>query len=232
MKNVLVNGASITRGPNRWPCYFQTATNCNLINLALSGCGHTYIHDNTVTELAQRSYDLVLVMWPESGRIDMRVGDVDQFDSLRHTSLFESMQNDWPEKIVEPVNDQDYVQKDWIFSAGYLQHHQDAIAQVFEPIHKLTTHAQILESELIKIISLQAILKQQGTPYLFMFWQPFKRFERFNHYYNMIDWTNVYTDNYLESIAKQNNWIGEDSIHPSDEAHKVFADLIVKRLGF
>ena len=56
---ILVNGSSISRGPESWPYRLQEATGCDLLNLAQASCGYDYVFETTVTELAQESYDLV-----------------------------------------------------------------------------------------------------------------------------------------------------------------------------
>lgn len=234
--NILVNGSSISRGPGSWPYHLQQDTNCDLVNLAVAGAGYTYIHETTVTALAERRYDLALIMWPESGRLDFRVDYIDRFDDSKNTSKYQSSVNTWPEKIKlnEQLgyDDQELVQKNWIFSLGHLQGQQDNVAHLFKSCHAFIKHEQILERELVQLISLQGVLKAQGTPYLFMFWQPFKRFDRFEKYYAMIDWSMVYTQDYLEDITKRNNWFSEDGVHPSSSAHQRFAELIVERLDF
>jgi hypothetical protein len=233
---ILVNGSSISRGPGSWPYHLQKHLNCNLTNLALAGAGHTYIHETTVTELATRKYDLVLIMWPESGRIDFRVDDIEKFADSKNTSFFQSSVNIWPEKFEldaeQGYNDQYYVQKNWIFSLGYLQGQQDSVATIFKPCHQITRHEQIVERELIQIISLQSLLKSINQPYLFMHWQPIKRFERFEKYYSMLDWNLIYTDTCLEDIAKNNNWWDDDGNHPNASAHQVFSELIATKLNF
>jgi hypothetical protein len=229
--NLLVNGASISRGPDSWPYYLQQMLDCNLVNLALAGCGNTYIHETTVGEIARRKYDLVLIMWAECGRMDFRVDDISKFSDSKNTSQYQSAQNDWPEKIVVPINDQDYVEKNWIFSLGYMQGERtDSVSQVFRPCHGITTHKQILESEYIRMISLQGVLKQQGIPYLFMHWRPIKTLSRFDHLRNLVDWTRVYQDECLETIAHDNSWLASDGVHPNAHAHKYYAELLYQRI--
>lgn len=231
--NILVNGSSISRGPEAWPYRLQELTGCNIVNLALSGSGWTYVFESTVTELSHRKYDQVLIMWPESGRIDLRVKDPSKFKDSINTSAHQVKQNSWPGKIVGPIDDQDCVQQDWIFSYGTRTEGrplEGSVDRLLEPIYRATDHALILESELIQLIGLQGILKSQKIPYMFMFWQPFKRFDRFNHYYNMIDWNNVYTDDYLQSIVRRHKMEDPNDLHPKEAAHRIFAEQIVKRL--
>lgn len=227
---LLVNGASISRGPDSWPYHLQTLLDCELVNLAQAGCGNTYIHETTVGEIARRHYDLVLIMWAECGRMDFRVDDISKFADSKNTSLYQSQQNDWPSKIVEPVNDQDYVEKNWIFSLGAMRGQYDSVSRVFLPCHAVTGYKQVLESEYIRMISLQSILQAQGIPYLFMHWRPIKTFKRFQHLNALVDWSKVYQDDCLESISKRHEWLAQDGIHPDLRAHHHYAKLLYDRI--
>jgi hypothetical protein len=160
------------------------------------------------------------------------VDDISQFSDSCHTSYYQSAQNDWPEKIVVPINDQDYVQKDWIFSLGHLHGCKDSVANFFTEYHKISKQPQIISEEIIKIIGLQNTLKQQHIPYRFFWWQPYKKFSRFNHLYELIDWTNVYQETCLEAIAKNNNWFEVDGKHPNRMAHDYFSIRLLEHLNF
>jgi len=228
--NILVNGASISRGPDSWPYFLKELLGCELVNLAMAGCGNTYIHETTISEISQRKYDLVLVMWAECGRMDFRVDDIAKFSDSHHTSIYQSAQNDWPSKIVRPIDDQDYVEKNWIFSLGSMRGHEDSVSEIFRPCHAITGHKEILKSEYIRMISLQSVLKEKKIPYLFMHWRPIKKFSRFEHLYNLLDWNNVYQDDSLEQIAERNNWTLEDGKHPTSDGHKYYANLLYQRI--
>lgn len=229
---LLVNGASISRGPQSWPYYLQQLLQCDLVNLAQAGCGNTYIHETTIGEIARRHYDLVLIMWAECGRMDFRVTDITQFSDSMNTSWYQSQQNDWPSKIVEPINDQDYVEKNWIFSLGAMRGQRDSVSRIFLPCHAVTGYKQVLESEYIRMISLQDVLKAKGIPYLFMHWRPIRTFKRFQHLHNLVDWNHVYQDDCLQMIAHRNSWLAQDGVHPSDQAHSYYAQLIHQRLNY
>jgi hypothetical protein len=54
-------------------------------------------------------------MWSGLQRVDVQVEDINLFDQTVYTSYSQSKLNDWPEKIVYPINDQDYVEKNWVF---------------------------------------------------------------------------------------------------------------------
>jgi hypothetical protein len=229
--NLLVNGASISRGPDSWPYYLQNLLGCNLVNLSMAGCGNTYIHETTIGEIGRRHYDLVLIMWAECGRMDFRVDDIAKFSDSKNTSLYQSQQNDWPTKIVEPINDQDYVEKNWIFSLGTMRgERNDSVSKIFLPCHTVTSYRQVLESEYIRMISLQSVLKTQNIPYLFMHWRPIKTFKRFDHLMGMVDWSRVLEDPNLETISKQNSWLADDGIHPDAQAHEYFAQHLYTKI--
>jgi hypothetical protein len=229
--DILVNGSSMSRGAGSWPYYLQESLNCNLVNLALGRSGNTYIHDSTISELSQRKYDMVLIMWATEGRIDMRVKSIDQFSDSTDTSTHQSLMNDWPSKQVHPINDQDYVQKDWIFSFNKSQNAKvDSVYNTLMPLHKLVDHAQYMESDLIKMISLQGVLKSLNIPYKFMFWWDFKKFSRFDNYYNMIDWSNIYLGTSLETIGKKNNWYHADGTHFNEHANELYAKHLAEYL--
>lgn len=221
--NILVNGSSITRGLESWPYQLQEITGCTLVNLALASSGYDYVFNSTVTEISQRRYDRVIVMWPESGRIDIRVGKPETYKDSSHTSEHQCQRN-----VKDGMLDE-YVQRDWVFSFGPKTPGRSdlrSVDKLLQPFHQAISHPQILESELIKIISLQGILKEQGVPYTFLFWQPFKRFDRFEQYYNMIDWSNIYTDDYLETIVKRLGLVNPNDRHPTQAAHRVFAEQL------
>jgi hypothetical protein len=228
--NILVNGASVSRGPDSWPYFLKELLGCELVNLAMAGCGNTYIHETTIGEISQRKYDLVLVMWAECGRMDFRVDDISKFSDSLNTSIYQSAQNDWPSKIVYPIDDQDHVEKNWIFSLGYLRGTKDSVSEVFQSCHAVTGYKEILKSEYIRMISLQSVLKENNIPYLFMHWRPIRKFSRFEHLYNLIDWNNVYQEDCLEDIAQRNNWIAEDGKHPTADGHRYYAKLLHQRI--
>ena len=221
--NILINGTSISRGKNSWPYFLQSQMDCSLINLAQAGSGNTYIHEATVAELSERPYDLVLIQWTYADRFDFRVKDISKFSDTTYTTNFQCEQNDWPSKQIHPVNDQDYVQPDWIFGCGYLNERQDdSIGQVFKPLYQHVGANEHVFSTLIKIISLQNTLKALGVPYLFMEYRPMTQLSRFDQLYKLIDWNNFYSGKHLFTIAKEHDAL-DDTLHPSTECQKLYA---------
>jgi hypothetical protein len=227
--NILVNGSSFSQGETSWPTLLQQELECDLVNLSVAGCGNEYIHETTIAELAQRKYDRVIIMWSPFDRRDFKVNDVYKFTTT-YTSKYQSTQNDWPAKSIHPVNDQDYVEKDWVFGCGYLNKDPDPMLEdLFGGYYRHTDRWQQFHSNLIRVISLQGFLKSINQPYLFTFARQFRQFPRFEHLYNLLDWDNIYTND-LQDICKEHNWFNPDGIHPSPEAHKYYAQEIIKLL--
>jgi hypothetical protein len=230
--NVLINGTSISRGEKSRPYYLK---NCvkhkfDMINLAQAGAGNTYIHESIVEEIAQRSYDLVLIQWTYVDRLDIRVKDIGKFSDSEYTTQYQSAQNDWPHKVIYPVNDQDYVQKDWVFGCGYInQRRNDSVGRVFKEYYAVTGFNEHMAASLIKIISLQNTLKTLGIPYLFLEYRPMARFDRFKKLYDLIDWSQFYNGQDLYTIASQRNAL-DDTLHPSTECHEIYASNLYQDL--
>lgn len=230
--NILVNGGSLSRGPGSWPYHIARELDANLVNLSQSGSGNTYVHETTIAELAQRSYDLVIIQWTPFIRFDHKVRDVSKFSGTIFTSEHQYQQNDWPEKIVFPINDQDYVEKDWIFGCGVaVNYDQDPVLnEAFGGFYKHTSASEHMYHATMKLISLQSFLQVKQIPYLFVFGRPFKVLNRYSHLRDLIDWDHAVTDHYILDLAeKQNSW-DSDGLHPSCEVYSKFAELILPRV--
>jgi hypothetical protein len=223
--NLLVNGCSFSRGPTAWPYHLL---NVNVTNLACAGAGNDYIHDTTIAELANRPYDFVAVMWSGISRVDLQVEDIKQFTQSKYTSQYQSTCNDWHDKIIEPVNDQDYVEKDWVFGCGHINGESALLnTRVFDSIYRYQSNIQFARSLLIKMISLQGVLKQLQIPYLFMYYQDYELIlKQFLNLYNMLDQRQIFNNNNISNIAKENNWYEDDQHHPNKIAHAEWAKII------
>jgi hypothetical protein len=230
---ILVNGGSPSRGPRSWPYLIQQYLNSDLVNLSLSGSGNNYIHETTIAEIAQRSYNLVLIQWSPFIRFDFKVKDIETFSDTIYTSLHQSAQNDWPEKIVEPINDQDYIEKNWIFGCGvaFNSDPDPSLNKAFEGFYKYSGASEQIYHAAMKIISLQSFLQVKKIPYLFVFARPFRIPDRYRHLRNLINWTNVYTDYAILELMEQRNSRDPDGIHPSTEVYQEFAKLILPRIN-
>ena len=223
--NLLVNGCSFSRGPTAWPYHLKDA---NIVNLACAGAGNDYIFNSTIAELSQRHYDFVVIMWTQPARIDVKVNDITQFSNTPYTSAYQSARNDWPEKIVEPINDQDYVEKDWVYGCGFLNGDKELLkTKLFNKHYFYQDNDQFNYLTLVKMIAMQNTIKQMGIPYLFTYFQDYEsELAKISHLYTMLDHSCIYNDENIYNITKNNNWFDDDGLHPSVEAHCCWAELI------
>lgn len=223
--NLLVNGCSFSRGPTAWPYHIP---NVNVVNLACSGAGNDYIFNSTISELSRRPYNFVVIMWTQPSRIDVKVNDITQFDDTAYTSAYQSTRNDWAEKVIKPVNDQDYVEKDWVYGCGFLNSDSALLkTKLFDRHYYYQNDPQFNYLTLIKMIALQNTLKQIHIPYLFTYFRDYAtNLAKIPHLYNMLDQSCIYNDENIYTITKINNWFDEDGIHPGLQAHQRWAELI------
>lgn len=223
--NLLVNGCSFSRGPTAWPYHIP---NVNIVNLACSGAGNDYIFNSTIAELGQRSYDFVAIMWTQPARIDVKVNDITQFSQTPYTSAYQSARNDWAEKVIDPVNDQDYVEKDWVYGCGFLNSEPALLkTKLFDQHYFYQDDAQFNHLTLVKMIAMQNTLKQMNIPYLFTYFRDYaSELAKIPHLYTMLDQSCIYNKENIYSITKDNNWFDEDGLHPGIQAHQRWAELI------
>lgn len=224
-RNILVNGCSFSRGPGSWPYHLK---NANITNLAQAGAGNTYIHETTIAELAQRSYDLVVIMWTGLPRVDFKVNNIDYFSDSKYTSRYQSLQNDWPEKVIEPVNDQDYVEKNWVFGCGHVNNEKAMIkTHMFDWMYHHLDQPEFVYNFLIKAISLQSFLKQMNIPYVFTFFRDYVgQLKQHPALYQLLDQRHIYNEQNIYQITESNNWYDTDGFHPGVQAHQAWATLI------
>jgi hypothetical protein len=227
---ILVNGCSFSRGPISWPYYLTGLTDktgSNVVNLACAGAGNTYIHDTTMRILEKEKFDLVLIMWSGIHRIDQQVEDNMLVDSP-YTSRYQKTQNDWPEKIVEPVNDQDFVEDNWSFGCGVLNGETSSeLNRLFKEAYRTMGDEEFVNQFIVKIIGLQNTLKQLDIPYVFSFYQPYiDKIKKST----LIDWDNCVVNDNITNIAKRLNSYDEDGFHPGLEANQQWANCVVKHL--
>ena len=229
IENLLVNGCSFSRGPGAWPYYLKYQ---NIVNLAQAGAGNTYIHETTVAGLAQQSYDFVVVMWTGIHRVDYKVSNIQEFSKSKYTSQYQHQQNDWPEKTIHPVNDQDYVEKNWVFGCGHVNNELVLKqSKIFDGVYKYVGYPQFIDGLIIKMISLQNTLKQMQIPYLFTFYDNYENDLKTNaNLYSLLDQNQIYTKENINKIAKTNQWVDTDNVHPGPMAHKTWASLIQPKI--
>jgi len=227
--NVLVNGCSFSRGPTAWPYHLRGV---NIVNLACAAAGNDYIFNSTISELGQRRYDFVVIMWTQPSRIDFKVNDITQFSKTVHTSAYQSTRNDWKEKIIYPINDQDYVEKDWVYGCGFLANDKELLkTKLFDRVYFYQNDSQFNYMTLVKMIAMQNTLKQMGIPYLFTYFRDYEsELAKISHLYTMLDHSSIYNDENIYTIAKDNNWFEEDGMHPDIKAHCRWAELINPRI--
>ena len=230
---ILINGICKSRGPGSWPYFLQEMLNCDLVNLSLSGVGGSYLLETTITELTKRAYHLVIIMWNTPHYTSFKVDDITKYADSKNTSLYQSSVNDWPEKIIEPINDQDYVEKNWIMGTGHKQEPLDSVAKFFSVYHSAVKYKQTVENDLIRIISLQSYLKYHKQPYLFTYGETIRQWKQYAHLYNQIDWSNWYLDDTINNIANRDNGRlkSEDSaLGDTPEGHKIYAELLATHI--
>jgi len=222
---VLVNGCSFSRGPISWPYCLQKQLNFNLVNLALSAAGNKYIHDSTITELTKRSYDYIFIMWSGLQRNDMQVENIDLFaDAV--TSKTQSLENDWSDKIIWPDNDQEYIEKNWVF-VGL---DNPCIKRIkFAEYIKYRNHTNEIQQSLLYMITLQAFLKERGIPYVFSFFMDYlDDLQTQPELYAMLDFSNICADKNINDIAKRIKSHDQDGYHPGIEANRQWANTLIE----
>jgi len=222
---ILVNGSSVSHGEGTWPYYLQQSTGHDLINLSMAGAGNTYIADSTIAELAERSYDLVVIMWAEHNRMDFKIDRVaESFPTTEFTSLYQS-------QFVPDQSSKDLIQKDWVFGVSYLgQTPADNTNALFKGYYTYSDHNQRIFSSLIKIISLQSVLQTLQVPYVFLSFKNMVGHHRFPHLDRMIDWSKFDQEKFLFSLAKENNLWDDETRHPKIEAHKIYSKYLIQRI--
>lgn len=228
---LLVNGCSFSRGPISWPYHLDTVKQTQITNLSLSSAGNTYIHESTVAELSQRKYQGVIIMWSGPCRIDAQVSHPEYFNGSTYTSAYQCQTNDWAEKIVLPVNDSDYIDRSWIFGLGHTNRDQIVYSsKLFEGPYKYLGDKQFVFHLLVKIISLQGILKNLGIPYIFTLYQPYQNlFEMHKELCDLVDWSNFFLDENIYNIAKSYNDLDNDG-HPGLISNQYWATVLDRQI--
>jgi len=225
-KTVLVNGCSFSRGPNAWPYHLQKIYDFNLVNLAQAGAGNSYIQESTIEEISSRAYDFVIIMWTGLARMDFKVEDITQFKNSKYTSQYQKTRNDWPQKNIYPVNDQDYVDDNWAFGCGFINNEQAMVnANLFNGLYKHMDLQQFVYHALIKMISLQSFLKAQNIPYVFTFYNDYVEDLKTNKLYDLLDQNNIFASENIFALAQKYNDL-DDTNHPMDKTHAEWATLL------
>jgi len=219
---ILANGCSFSRGPTAWPNHIAQWMSADLVNLAQAGAGNTYISRSTITELQKRSYDLVLIMWTGLERIDIQVEDIDFFDSTIYTSKHQSSRNDWPEKVVWPINDQDYVEKNWVFGCGHINSDPFILkSRLFEQQYKHQGFGDHAARSFLDMLCLESYLRSRSVPYAFAFYKNYVA--DIAELVDQLDRSRIYTDtNIFDLTHSLNDW-DPDGLHPGPVAQETWA---------
>lgn len=225
---ILVNGPSPARGPNTWPYHLQQHLDADLVNLSQSGAGNVFICDATISELCQRKYDFVAIMWADLRRFDIKIANVEKFNDTIYTSKCQKTMNDWPEKVIDPINDQDYVDDDWAFGCGYLNTKDKSMVDLFDAYYKNTNVASQYYTSYCRILALQGFLKSIKQPYVFVSTRTLTPLDRFEHLYKMIDFNCYIGDKTVFDFAKQLDSWQADGVHPGDNAHHAYTKYIIE----
>ena len=214
-----------------WPTHLSKLLNIEVENLGAGGSSNNTIFNAISFKLRNgfiTNKDFVVIMWTQPARIDVKVNDITQFSNTPYTSAYQSARNDWPEKIVEPINDQDYVEKDWVYGCGFLNGDKELLkTKLFNKHYFYQDNDQFNYLTLVKMIAMQNTIKQMGIPYLFTYFQDYEsELAKISHLYTMLDHSCIYNDENIYNITKNNNWFDDDGLHPSVEAHCCWAELI------
>ena len=229
---ILANGCSFTRYKTSW-VYQLGIPQYEIINLAQSGAGNGYICDTTISELSANTYDYVLVMWSGIARYDLQItGESIKAIDTNYSSLAQSKINDWPNKAIEPVNDQDLVQKNWLFGSGQLNNDPNILSsKIFEPIYRNCDLENFTQYSLIKMISLQSYLKARNIPYIFCFYMDYLYdLQQLPNLFQQLDFDHIETKDNIYSIAKRNDWFESDGLHPNKLANQEWGKIVRERL--
>jgi hypothetical protein len=253
---ILINSSSLGRNVIHGGCWADVVEDQlgNTVNLSLPGAGIDYIFQTTIDEIYKNHYDLVIVLWPNFLRQDVRVDNVERdFPSITMTS------NNMINKVskLDKINqylwkktqglsghccaltnnfknaDVDLLQKNWLLSRSlnnFLNPHADFTnaVKVFDRDKFVNVYQRKKES-ILKIVSLQSILKTQNIPYIFASYKPMTGFLRLPTYYNMIDWDNFYTSEYLFCLAAEKNLL-DKTRHALPSVQEQYGNLMVNRI--
>jgi hypothetical protein len=253
---ILINSSSLGRNLIHGGCWADVIEDQlgNTVNLSLPGAGVDYIFQTTVDEIYKNHYDVVIILWPNLLRQDVRVDNIERdFPSITMTSnnmmnvvtrIDKINQHLW--KKTQGLTghccrlnnnfkntDVDLLQKNWLLSRSLVDvfnPHADFTnaRRVFDRNRFVNVHQQKKES-ILKIVSLQSILKTQNIPYIFASYKPMTGFLRLQSYYNMIDWNNFYTSEYLFCLAAEQNLLDKTQ-HALPSIQEQYGSLMIDRI--
>ena len=243
IKNLIVSGCSFTETVDRgWADEVSDKFKPkNFINLAKSGAGNFYIADSLVqclvTEKLVPSETIVLVMWSGMTRKDICVSkDYSKIlDRISSTTRY----------------DQYYAHSGGIAGTWQSDTNRSTVFKwfihpLFDALYKATDYASCSHDTLSNMVSTKSFLELQGYNYRFMsyvnYWGTGPHEVSPNMDFNIKEfipndpllgllgdkwiWADGNNMCFYE-FAKQRNLLMDDNFHPSEQAHKLFADTVI-----
>ena len=226
--NILINGASNNVGSYAWPYQLQKLLNCELTNLSIPGCGNDYVHDTTINKLGEKKYDLVIIMWPSIPlRTDWKVDVIQQFGPDPWTSAYH-------------IDESPDAESDWILGASHIvdesmgtpTEYRSFLSKKFADYYSVVKPPQLMRSALIKMVSLQGVLKAHGIPHVFTYTAPIKNAQRFDYLEQMLDKEFFYDGELLTPLCLRKGYYDPDDPmqHATEPGHIEFAELLLEHL--
>jgi len=216
---ILVCGASYMMGPTAWPLYLKNKLNCDLVNISRKGCGNIYIHDAVLSQICNFSYDLVIVSWTVDKKIEFRTtynDDMPDIAEFGHGTYLGNLQKGWCFPHTK-------FSKDLKIADTCVN---EITAELFKTYFQVTANQELNHyNTLLKVLSLQSVLKSFEIPYVFNFYRPLLKLKKFNSCYEKIDWNNVHAQSLYHMAKKENSWY-PDSRHPRPEIQEQYANMM------
>jgi len=206
---ILINGCSFTQPDFSWANHIAKQFNAELINLAMSAAGNTYISNATMSELQERQYDLVLIMWSGLERVDIRVSDINQFEQSGYISG-----NQY-------IRGHRYAQQNWVFGVGHKNLDPLLNSNVYRAYFKYQDLLDHAAKSFYNMLSLESYLKSRNIPYAFSFYQNY--INDLGKYSDQLDWNFIFNSPNITDLATKINDFENDGIHPGPSAHEYWS---------
>lgn len=242
--NILVSGCSFTfchndggnwtgsYVPNHWPNHLDKRF--KVTNIGRFAARNQYIANGVISELSQKDYDHVLVMWSGLTRLDILtdVSDSTWLDILKEYHFYGVLKNT---KLA------------YVFSGGLNGSWRDAdslINKMFNNTYKMSSRPSLATNSLLEMIKLQNYLKHRNINYHFMsyvnYWNDKEnlingnfglfQYPELQYLIKQIDFSKwIFSDkqyNGVYELALKNNDFYDDNFHPGLSADKAWAELI------
>jgi hypothetical protein len=191
-----------------------------MVNLSRVGCGYDYIHDSVAMEVIERDYDLVLVSWSSfntviemKSKMNVKLYDWDLIGGNAHG---DKLQSDW---LWDHIPDDAFEFEDQVTAKRNLFSHLISLSPTME---------SRIQSNLLRVISLQNTLKALNIPYMFTFPRKLLRLKRHARYHAQIDWSLVDNHNLYTDARRMRHW---ENNHPTEAAYQWYADEVYEFLS-